>query len=121
MTSVLTSEKERELVEMLGRLQDEIKEREMILEKNTEIQAAIKEMMEVKRSAEGQHEKVGKLADTAQKEHDQMIKLYEDAHEFRKDADKSQEEFIKAKLEADEYVLRNILASASMDFEAKQK
>jgi uncharacterized coiled-coil DUF342 family protein len=45
---------------------------------------------------------VGELAEAAQKEHDQMVSLFEQGDALRRDADAAQEEFIKTKMLADE-------------------
>lgn len=109
MTSVLTSDKERELVEMLGQLQGEIREREKLLEKNDDIQNAMKQLKESKELAEEQHRLVSKLADQAQNEHELMVKLFEQSDGLRRDADAAQEKFIEAKLKADEQHKNHII------------
>lgn len=102
MTSVLTTEKEREIIEMLSNLQAQIKEREKALEQNIEVRNAIRELRDAKDRAEAHHRSVGELAEKAQTEHDTMIELYEKADELRKEADAAQEKFIETKLKADE-------------------
>lgn len=102
MTSVLTSEKEKELIELLSRVQTEIKEREAVLEENEEVRKAVAEAKEAKEKAEGFHRDVGEFAEKAQTEHDQMLQLYETADSLRKEADHAQEKFIETKLKADE-------------------
>jgi uncharacterized coiled-coil DUF342 family protein len=109
MTSVLTSDKERELIEMLSKLQNEIREREKLLEKNTEFQSAMKQLKESKTKAEAQHRLVSNLADQAQQEHENMVKLFEQSDALRRDADNAQEKFIEAKLKADEQHQNHIL------------
>jgi uncharacterized coiled-coil DUF342 family protein len=109
MTSVLTSDKERELVEMLSQLQNEIREREKLLEKNTEFQEAIKELKESKESAEQQHKLVSTLAERAQSEHERMVNLFEESDSLRREADNAQEKFIEAKLKADDQHRNHIL------------
>jgi uncharacterized coiled-coil DUF342 family protein len=102
MTSVLTTEKERGIIEMLSALQAQIKERERALEQNVEVRNAIRELREAKDKAEIHHKNVGELAEKAQAEHDMMIELYEQADGLRKVADAAQENFIETKLKADE-------------------
>jgi uncharacterized coiled-coil DUF342 family protein len=109
MTSVLTSDKERELVEMLSQLQGQIREREMVLEMNAEIQVAVKKLKESKENAEEQHKLVSTLADQAQREHESMVKLFEESDQLRREADNAQEKFIEAKLKADEQHKNHIL------------
>jgi uncharacterized coiled-coil DUF342 family protein len=102
MTSVLTPDKERELIEDMSRIENEIKERETELEDNEEVKTAIKELKETKEKAEALHKEVGEVADKAQMEHDKMTELYETSDVSRKEADLAQEEFIRTKMAADE-------------------
>lgn len=102
MTSVLTPDKERDLVEAMSRIESEIKAREKELEENEEVKAAVRELRETKEKAEVLHKKVGDAADAAQLEHDKMTELYEVSDQARRDADQAQEEFIKTKMMADE-------------------
>lgn len=102
MTSVLSPDKERELIDSLSKLQAEIKKKEKLLEENEEIKAAIVDSREAKRTAEAHHKQVEELAQKAQDEHDAMMKIYEQSDAMRKEADKAQEEFIKAKISADD-------------------
>lgn len=102
MTSVMKIDKERQLVEALSNVKDQIDEREKELEKVEEIQEAIGELESVKSEAEECHGKVGELADAAQEEHDKMMALYEKSDGIRKQADGAQEQFIRTKMMADE-------------------
>ena len=101
MTSVLSPEKERELVDSLQQLEEKIKQRESEMEMNNEIQEAIQEAMKAKVRAELVHKRVNDLAESAQEEHDQMVNLYKDANKSRKEADIAQENFIENKEIAD--------------------
>lgn len=102
MTSVLTKEKEQELIEQMGHLQAQIKEREKAYDQNEEVKNAIKELREAKDQAEAFHRSVSESAERAQAEHDAMIGLYEEADALRKEADGAQESFIANKVNADE-------------------
>jgi len=102
MTSALSVEKERELIEEMQALDKLIKEREKQLEANDVVRVVIKELHEAKDNAESFHRQVGELAEKAQTEHDEMIKLYEQADTLRKEADEAQEKFIETKLKADD-------------------
>ncbi len=101
-TSVLTVEKERDLIDQMGRLLNEIKRREKEMEADEEMGNALRELREAKDKAEGFHKQVSELADQAQKEHDQMVALYEQGDALRREADRAQEEFIRTKMSADE-------------------
>jgi uncharacterized coiled-coil DUF342 family protein len=102
MTSVLTPDKEKDLIEDMSRIENEVKSREKELEENEEVKSAIKELKDTKENAEALHKKVGGVADKAQLEHDKMTELYETSDGSRKEADLAQEEFIKTKMAADE-------------------
>jgi uncharacterized coiled-coil DUF342 family protein len=101
MTSVLTPDKERALVDELMKIQEQIKKREQELEMNKEIRDAIQDAMKAKDKAELVHKKVSELAELAQKEHDLMVQLYEEANGCRKEADSAQVNFIENKEIAD--------------------
>lgn len=102
MTTVLTPEKERALVEEIGELSNRVKAMEKEMEQFTEVKVAEKEAYEAKENAETFHRQVSELAEKAQAEHDGMLKLYDEADRLRKEADDAQEKFIEAKLSADE-------------------
>lgn len=102
MTSVLSAEKERGLVDELTQIEEQIKSRESELETNKEIRGAIQEAMKAKDRAELVHKKVNDLAENAQNEHDLMVSLYKEANKCRKEADQSQEKFIENKEVADQ-------------------
>ena len=102
MTSVLSPDKERALVEQIASLSAKEKAMMMELEQFAEVRQAEKDAREAKESAETFHREVAGLAEQAQAEHDAMLKLYEEADELRKEADQAQEKFIETKLAADE-------------------
>ena len=107
-SQALTKDKEKELVEKIKVLNQQIKEREKSMEQNAEVKIAIKELREARDAAEAEHKKVSELAERAQSEHDVMIQLYEKADALRKDADKAQESFLETKNKADEEHRRHI-------------
>jgi uncharacterized coiled-coil DUF342 family protein len=102
MTSVLSPEKEKALMKEMSQLDGKIKEMEREIEQFSEVRTAEKEAREAKENAENFHRQVSELAEKAQAEHDAMLKLYEEADKVRKEADGAQENFIEAKLAADE-------------------
>ncbi len=102
MTSVLSKEKEQEIIEQMGQLQAQIKEREKAYDQNEEVKGAIKELRDAKEQAETHHHAVSESAEKAQAEHDAMIALYEQADALRKEADGAQESFIANKVNADD-------------------
>ncbi|MGC8912366.1 MAG: coiled-coil protein [Thermoplasmata archaeon] len=102
MTSVLSREKEEELIKSIARIQAEIKKREKEIEEDPEIKALVREYEQAKEEAERHHKLVNEYAEIAQSEHEKMVELYSKADDIRRQADEAQEKFVKAKLEADE-------------------
>lgn len=101
MTKVLTPPKEKALMEELGKLSREIRSKEQEISANPELKAAHEAAVQSKERAEKQHEKVGELAQSAQGEHESMVKLFAQSDKIRKGADAFQEKVVVAKLEAD--------------------
>ncbi|MDD1771494.1 MAG: phosphoserine phosphatase [Methanomassiliicoccales archaeon] len=104
----LSRDKEKALVEQMKALQIQIRDREKSLEANDEVKTAITQLRDAKEKAEEQHRLVSELAESAQNEHDAMIKIYEEADKLRKEADEAQEKFIETKGKADEEHRRHI-------------
>lgn len=102
MTSVLTVDKERALIEEMARFQAEVRRIEKALEENEEVKKVAEELRVAEERAEGAHRNVSQLAEQAQAEHDLMTSLYEQSDALRRQADLAQEEFIKTKMNADE-------------------
>jgi uncharacterized coiled-coil DUF342 family protein len=102
MTTVMSPEKERDLVDQISQLSGKLQALEREIEQFAEVRTAEKEAREAKDQAEHFHHQVAELAEKAQSEHDAMLKLYDEADELRKEADQAQEKFIEAKLAADE-------------------
>lgn len=101
MTKVLKPEKEKALLEELARLHREIRSKEQEISSNPELKASHEASLQAKERAEKQHEKVGELAQSAQGEHEQMVKLFAQSDRVRRQADAMQEKVVVAKLEAD--------------------
>jgi uncharacterized coiled-coil DUF342 family protein len=101
-TRVMKPSEERQLIEEMSRLQQEVTKREKELEEDEDVKKAIEELRQAKEIAEASHKSVGELAEAAQKEHDQMVALFEQGDALRREADGAQEEFIKTKMLADE-------------------
>ncbi|MEA3144347.1 MAG: hypothetical protein QOG31_1671 [Thermoplasmata archaeon] len=101
MTVVLTSSKEKALMERLKEIGKTIRAKEATLRSDPELKASLEKADDLKEKAEKSHAKVGELAEKAQAEHDAMIKLYKSSDKLRKQADKLQEKFVVSKMEAD--------------------
>lgn len=102
MTSVLSVDKERSLIEEIQKLEAEVKKLERSLEENEDVRKMKDELKSARDLAEDAHKRVSQLAEEAQSEHDQMTGLYEQGDSLRREADKAQEEFIKTKMLADD-------------------
>ncbi len=100
-TKVLSPKAEKDLIDQMGSLQKEIAGKENVLEGDATLKAAYDEMRIAKTDAEDQHKNVTIAANSAQSEHDSMVKLFESADKVRKQADGAQADFIKSKQEAD--------------------
>ena len=101
MTVVLTTSKEKALMERLKEIGKLIRAKESQLRSDPELKAALETADQLKEKAEKSHAKVGEMAEKAQAEHDAMIKLYKQSDKLRKQADKLQERFVVAKMGAD--------------------
>jgi len=102
MTSVLSVDKERALIDEIQRFQGEVKKLEKALEENEDVRKMKEELKTARDLAEDAHKRVSELAEKAQEEHDNMTALYEQSDNLRREADRAQEEFIKTKMLADE-------------------
>ena len=102
MTSVLSPDKEKEIVEQMSKLQHEIRKREDSLKSNKQYAQLLTKVNDAKEKAEGFHKLVSELAEDAQKEHDAMMAFYDNADNVRRQADDAQAKFIESKLLADE-------------------
>jgi uncharacterized coiled-coil DUF342 family protein len=100
-TKVLTPKKEKELIDRLTDLSKQIRAKEKEFESDAGVRDAYLAMKEAKEKAEASHKAVTELANAAQEQHDAMVKLFEEADGVRKEADGAQEQFVKAKVEAD--------------------
>jgi uncharacterized coiled-coil DUF342 family protein len=100
-TTALTPKKEKALVDQMSTLQKEIRGKEKEMESDAGVRDAYLEMKDAKEKAEEAHRAVTAAANAAQEQHDNMVKLFEEADGIRREADGAQEQFIKAKVEAD--------------------
>jgi uncharacterized coiled-coil DUF342 family protein len=101
-TEVMTPAKERELVDNIARLTDELKQRKQQLEGNTELKSLLEKAQSLRDEALVHHNKVKEYADAAQQHHDKMIVIFKEADAVRADSDAAHKEFVKAQEAADE-------------------
>ena len=102
MTTALTGEQEKRLIEEMKRLEAAIREEDAHLREDPEIEQSITDLAEAKAEAEKHHAAVGELAEEAQLEHEIMVSLYEAVDELRRQADEVQAKLIEVKTAADE-------------------
>jgi uncharacterized coiled-coil DUF342 family protein len=102
MTTALTGEQEKRLIEEMKRLEAAIREQDEQLRQDPEVEQTLKEFAEARVEAENHHAAVGKLAEDAQKEHEAMVVLYESVDGLRRQADDVQARLLEVKGQADE-------------------
>ena len=102
MTTALTGDQEKRLVEEMKRLEAAIRDQDEQLRQDPEIDQAIAAVNEARAEAEKHHAAVGQLAEDAQHEHETMVQLYESVDDLRRQADEVQAKLIEVKTAADE-------------------
>ncbi|HEV2428816.1 MAG TPA: phosphoserine phosphatase [Thermoplasmata archaeon] len=102
MTTALTGDQEKRLIEEMKKLESAIREEDDELRQDPEIEKALAELNASKEEAERHHTAVGRLAEEAQREHEAMVGLYEAVDELRRKADEVQAKLIEVKTQADD-------------------
>jgi uncharacterized coiled-coil DUF342 family protein len=102
MTTALTGDQEKRLVEEMKRLEAAIRDQDQELRQDPEIDKALEAVNEARTEAEKHHAAVGQLAEEAQHEHEAMVQLYESVDDLRRQADDVQAKLIEVKSQADE-------------------
>jgi uncharacterized coiled-coil DUF342 family protein len=102
MTTALTGEQEKRLIEEMKRLEAAIREQDQELRQDPEVEATLRGFQEARDEAEKHHAAVGQLAEDAQHEHESMVALYESVDELRRQADEIQAKLIEVKTAADD-------------------
>ena len=102
MTTALTSDQEKRLLEDMKRLEGAIRDQDAELRQDPEIEQTMKLFAEARDEAEKHHAAVGQLATEAQAEHEAMVQLYESVDELRRRADEVQAKLLEVKSAADE-------------------
>jgi len=101
-TSNMSVAAERDFVDKMKKMSEQIKERESKLEANDDVKNAVKDSRKARQDAEAQHALVGTLAESAQTQHDHMVELYSKSDELRKELNKIHESLVDTKSRADE-------------------
>ncbi|MGA7924163.1 MAG: phosphoserine phosphatase [Thermoplasmata archaeon] len=102
MTTALTADQEKRLIEEMKRLEAALREQEDQLRQDPEVEAAMAATNASRDEAERHHRAVGELATGAQEEHESMVRLYESVDELRRQADDVQGRLIEVKSASDE-------------------
>ena len=102
MTTALTGEQEKRLIEEMKHLEAAIREQDDQLRQDPEVEQVLSGLAEARTEAENHHAAVGKLAEDAQKEHEAMVALYESVDALRRQADDVQTHLLDVKTQADE-------------------
>ncbi len=101
-TEVMTPAKERELVENIASLTEDLKRKKQQLEGNTELKSLLEKAQSLRDEALTHHNNVKEYADAAQQYHDKMIEIFKEADGVRTESDVAHKEFVKAQEAADE-------------------
>jgi len=102
MTTALTGDQEKRLVEEMKRLEAAIREQDEQLRRDPEVEETLKELQAARDEAEQHHAAVGQYAEEAQREHEAMVGLYEAVDDLRRKADEVQARLLEVKQQADE-------------------
>jgi uncharacterized coiled-coil DUF342 family protein len=102
MTTALTGDQEKRLIEEMKRLEAAIRDQDADLRQDPEIEQAMKAFGEARTEAEQHHAAVGQAAEAAQREHEAMVLLYESVDDLRRQADTVQAKLLEVKAQADE-------------------
>jgi Uncharacterized archaeal coiled-coil protein len=101
-TEVISTEKERELVDRIAHLWEEYRKKRDELENNTELREALEKARKLRDEASEFHKALTDNADRAQECHEKMLKCFKEADKVRAEADATHKEFVRAQESADE-------------------
>jgi uncharacterized coiled-coil DUF342 family protein len=101
-TEVVSTEKERELVDHIAHLWEEYRKKRAELENNTELKEALEKAHQLREEASEFHKQLTDNADRAQECHEKMLKCFKEADKVRAEADLAHKEFVRAQESADE-------------------
>lgn len=101
-TEVISTEKERELVDRIAHLWEEYRKKRAELENNAELKEALEKARQLREEASEFHKQLTENADLAQQCHEKMLKCFKEADKVRAQADAAHKEFVRAQESADE-------------------
>ncbi len=102
MTTALTGDQEKRLVEEMKRLEAAIRDQDEQLRRDPEVEETLRAFTEARDEAEKHHAAVGQYAVEAQREHEAMVAEFEKVDELRRKADEIQVRLLQVKSDADE-------------------
>ena len=101
-TEVISTEKERELVDRIAHLWEEYRKKRAELENNAELKEALEKARQLREEASEFHKQLTENADRAQQCHERMLKCFKEADKVRAEADAAHNQFVRAQESADE-------------------
>ena len=101
-TEVLSTEKERDLVDRIAHLWEQYRQKKVELENNTELKEMLDKAKQLRDEASEHHKQVTINAELAQEYHDNMLASFKEADQLRAEADASHKDFVRAQEMADE-------------------
>jgi uncharacterized coiled-coil DUF342 family protein len=110
MTTALTGDQEKRLLEEMKKLEAAIREQDDQLRRDPDVDATLKAFAEARDESEKHHAAVGSLAEQAQRAHEAMVTLFEAGDEIRRQADDVQTRLLDVKANADEAHRQHIAA-----------
>ena len=101
MTTVLTPQQEKELIEEVAKLNKEIKMREELLSQNTVVNDKSAKVKELRAELKDINHKIKEVSEEAQREHEAMVDVFKQADEIRNRLEKTRDDINKSREEAD--------------------
>jgi len=101
-TEVLSTEKERDLVDRIAHLWEQYRQKKGELENNTELRELLDKAKQLRDEASEHHKQVTINAELAQEYHDNMLASFKEADQMRAEADAAHKDFVLAQEMADE-------------------
>jgi len=101
-TEVLSTEKERDLVDRIAHLWEQYRQKKGELENNTELREILDKAKQLRDEASEHHKQVTINAELAQECHDNMLASFKEADQMRAEADAAHKDFVLAQEMADE-------------------
>lgn len=101
MTTVLTPQQEREIIEEVAKLNREIKMREELLSQNSVINEKNAKLKDLRSSLRELNKRIREISEEAQREHESMVEIFKQADETRSKLESIRDEITKTREEAD--------------------